>query len=78
MSAATAAEHTCHGAIFCGQPRAAAERECPACPTPRPLLEVLEEHVAQLRAKRAACNCGGHQTHTRLPACPAAAERTDR
>lgn len=33
MSAQAAAEHTCHGAIFCGQPRAAAERECPACPT---------------------------------------------
>ena len=23
--------HTCHGAIFCGMPRARAEAECPAC-----------------------------------------------
>lgn len=27
----TAAEHTCHGAIFCGTPRAAAQANCPAC-----------------------------------------------
>jgi hypothetical protein len=25
------AEHTCFGAIFCGQPAAAAQAECPAC-----------------------------------------------
>jgi hypothetical protein len=23
--------HTCHGAIFCGAPRARAEADCPAC-----------------------------------------------
>lgn len=49
---AAPAEHTCHGAVFCGKPRAAAERDCPACPTPRPLLEVLEEHVARITGQR--------------------------
>ena len=28
---ATPPAHTCHGAIFCGHPRARAEAECPAC-----------------------------------------------
>lgn len=54
MSATAADEHTCHGAIFCGQPRAAAEHECPACSTPRPLQEVLDEHCAQVAADREA------------------------
>jgi hypothetical protein len=47
-----ATEHTCHGAIFCGQPRAVAQAACPACTPARPLLEVLEEHVDQVRAQR--------------------------
>jgi hypothetical protein len=51
-----AAEHTCHGQVFCGKPRAAAQADCPACTPPapaRPLLEVLGEHVDQVRARRA-------------------------
>lgn len=54
MSATVAGEHTCHGAIFCGQPRAAAEHECPACQPARPLLEVLQEHTDRMRAQREA------------------------
>lgn len=52
-----AAEHTCHGQVFCGKPRAAAQADCPACTPPapaRPLLEVLGEHVDQVRADREA------------------------
>lgn len=31
-------EHTCYGAIFCGQPREEAKRECPACPDRQPMI----------------------------------------
>lgn len=55
MTTTATTEHTCHGAVFCGQPRAAAQAACAACTPPaRPLLEVLGEHVDQVNARRSA------------------------
>lgn len=38
----TTTDHTCHGAVFCGFPRAVAERECPAC---TPTVQVTAREV---------------------------------
>lgn len=67
---APTAEHTCYGATFCGQPRAAAQAACPACPTTRPLVDVLAEHVDQVQAARAASPRIGSTEFTRDPSRP--------
>lgn len=33
MTTTATAEHTCHGAVFCGTPRDRAQDDCPACAT---------------------------------------------
>jgi hypothetical protein len=47
MTTTVTPEHTCHGAIFCGAPRAAAVSECPAC-TPAPVAEDRDFYDALL------------------------------
>lgn len=133
MTTTATTQHTCHGAVFCGQARAAAQAECPACndhsddaslpidvraarawhraqarygdgdlraealrmairadvtagdleaaaarlgtllayadQPARGLLEVLEEHMARINARRATCICPPHED-CEMSGCP--------